>query len=367
MESEVVLYYSLNQDQDWLAVGTNKGYRIYNLQQAKCVSSYDNAAVGIIEMLYSTNLLAIVGADNDNSVLFSPKRLTIWNSNNSSSICEISFPYRVTAVRINKQRLVISIKDKIHIYDLKDTRILESIVVKNNLLGRIVLSNCKSSSLYTENWYLAYTDSITSGTVKVYDAWNLRLAKEFVAHQSPILKMAMNYLGSRLVTTSCKGTIVRVFALPSGQKLYSFKRGLANTMIYSLNFSKKGDYIVLSSDSGTVHCFGLPKSEDEVEEENYNEEEDNFSDLNLSVKDDPGCQVCNLGSWVNILFPIDYKELMISKKSDYSLKNDAFASPNIWAMDKDESIIMFMKKGYFQKIKIEDGKMFVDTDYEGEF
>lgn len=121
------------------------------MQQAKCVSSYDNAAVGIIEMLYSTNLLAIVGADNDNSVLFSPKRLTIWNSNNSSSICEISFPYRVTAVRINKQRLVISIKDKIHIYDLKDTRILESIVVKNNLLGRIVLSNCKSSSLYTEN------------------------------------------------------------------------------------------------------------------------------------------------------------------------------------------------------------------------
>jgi autophagy-related protein 18 len=138
-EDNVVLYYSLNQDQDCLAVGTKTGYRIYSLQTVKLVAQYDNAAVGIIEMLYSTNLLAIVGADSDNSV-FSPKRLTIWNSNTSTSICEISFPYKVTAVKINKQRLVICIKDKIHIYDLKDTRILESLVVKNNQLGRLVLS-----------------------------------------------------------------------------------------------------------------------------------------------------------------------------------------------------------------------------------
>jgi autophagy-related protein 18 len=105
-EKENVLYYSLNQDQDCLAVGTNIGYKIYSLQNVKMVAKYDNAAVGIIEMLYSTNLLAIVGADSDNSV-FSPKRLTIWNSNTSTSICEISFPYKVTAVKINKQRLII--------------------------------------------------------------------------------------------------------------------------------------------------------------------------------------------------------------------------------------------------------------------
>lgn len=103
------------------------------------MAKYDDAAVGIIEMLYSTNLLALVGADS-NSTILSPKRLTIWNSNNSNAICEISFPYKVTSVKLNRQRLVISIKDKIHIYDLKDTRILESLFVKNNQLGRMVLS-----------------------------------------------------------------------------------------------------------------------------------------------------------------------------------------------------------------------------------
>ena len=292
---ELVLYYSLNQDQDWLAVGTTKGYKIYNLNQGKLVASYDNAAVGIIEMLYSTNLLAIVGADSENSALFSPKRLTIWNSNSSNSIWEISFPYKVTAVKINKQRLVISIKDKIHIYDLKDTRILESIVVKNQL-GRIVLSPNN-----TENWFLVYSDSITSGTVKVYDAWNLRLSKEFEAHEAPILKMAMNYLGNKLVTTSCKGTIIRVFALPSGQKLHSFKRGLANVMVYSLNFSKQGNHVVMSSDSGTLHCFKIPQTSQEIEENNsFENDDDEFSDLSLAKNQDKQFKFWDAGSWVSI-------------------------------------------------------------------
>jgi len=64
-----VLYYSLNQDQDCLAVGTTTGYRIYNLQDCKLVAQYDDAAVGIIEMLYSTNLLALVGANSNNTNL----------------------------------------------------------------------------------------------------------------------------------------------------------------------------------------------------------------------------------------------------------------------------------------------------------
>ena len=34
-----------------------------------------------------------------------------------------------------------------------------------------------------------------------------------------ILKMSLNYEGDRLATCSCKGTIIRVFSLPKGEKL----------------------------------------------------------------------------------------------------------------------------------------------------
>ena len=332
------------------------------MQNVKLISSYDNAGVAIIEMLYSTNLLAIVGADN-NSV-FSPKRLTIWNSNSSNSIWEISFPYKVTAVKINKQRLITWIKDKIHIYDLNNTRILESIVVKNNQLGRLVLS-----PNYSENCYLVYTDSITNGIVKVYDTWNLRLASTFEAHQSPILKMGINYVGNKLVTVSWKGTIIRVFLLPKGDKLFSFKRGLANSMVYSLNFSRQGNYIILSSDTGTIHWFAIPQKEEAVEEENSNAEDgDEFSGISVAMNTDKECKVCSITSWIQSLLPIDYKELMISKKSDYRLTSGDLCYPNICCMDREEkNIIMFMKKKEFKMFTLENGKLFEDSEFQSEF
>lgn len=363
-ERDTVLYYSLNQDQDCLAVGTKTGYRIYNLQNVKLVAQYDDAGVGIIEMLYSTNLLALVGADANNNYL-SPKRLTIWNSNNSNAICEISFPYKVTAVKINKQRLVICIKDKIHIYDLKDTRILESLVVKNNQLGRMVLSPHNS-----ENCYLVYTDSITKGTVKVYDAWNLRQAASFEAHQSPILKMDMNYHGSKLVTASCKGTLIRVFHLPKGTRLYTFNNSyMANVMVYSLNFSRKENYIVLSSENGTVHCYQLPQKDEEIEEDkSVNEEDENFSDLSIAKDDAKECQVCNFRSWIQACFPINYDEMVHAKKSSLRVTNEELASPNICCMSRTEDkVVMFMKKGQFKLFNLEGDKLIQDLDFDAQF
>lgn len=98
--------------------------------------------------------------------------------------------------------------------------------MKNNQLGRMLLSPNNS-----ENCYLVYTDSIYKGTIKVYDAWNLRQSSTFEAHQTPILKMSMNFEGKKLVTTSYKGTMIRVFSLPKGNKLYTFKRGITHCMI----------------------------------------------------------------------------------------------------------------------------------------
>lgn len=217
---------------------------------------------------------------------------------------------------------------------------------------------------------MVYTDSITNGTVKVYDAWNLRLSATFEAHQAPILKMAMNYEGSKLVTASCKGTVIRVFSLPKGQKLYSFKRGLANAMIYSLNFSRAGNYVVLSSEKGTIHCFSIPQKGEGVQEDNSLMEEDagDISDLSIANDEDKECRVFSIASWLQLCFPVDYTEMMATKKSDYSLTNEDLASPNICVMDRDETkVLMFLKKGEFKFFTIEEGKLFQDLDFDAEF
>jgi len=51
--------------------------------------------------------------------------------------------------------------------------------------------------------------------------------------------------------------MVRVFSLPKGEKLYTFKRGIQVVQIYSLTFSMSSTYITVSSNSGTIHIFKL--------------------------------------------------------------------------------------------------------------
>ena len=54
-----------------------------------------------------------------------------------------------------------------------------------------------------------------------------------------------------------QGTLVRVFALPSGERLHQFRRGTYPVTISSLAFSPDSTMIVVSSESDTVHVFRM--------------------------------------------------------------------------------------------------------------
>ena len=88
------------------------------------------------------------------------------------------------------------------------------------------------------NNYLAYPGSATSGEVYIYDVLNLRAVQVIEAHSSPIGCLALSPTGDRLATASQKGTVLRVFGMPSGEKLYELRRGLqTSAQIFSMSFS----------------------------------------------------------------------------------------------------------------------------------
>jgi autophagy-related protein 18 len=93
----------------------------------------ENGGVSIVEMLYTTNLLALVGSLDETGSMFSPRRLTIWNTNNSTALCEISFLSNIIYVKMNKQRLIVSIREKTHIYDITTMKLLQSLDINNSL------------------------------------------------------------------------------------------------------------------------------------------------------------------------------------------------------------------------------------------
>ena len=77
------------------------------------------------------------------------------------------------------------------------------------------------------------------------------------AHRSPLSCIAVNDAGTLLATASDKGTIIRIFSIPSARKLYQFRRGSMPSRIFSMAFNATSTLLCVSSATDTVHIFKL--------------------------------------------------------------------------------------------------------------
>ena len=208
-------------------------------------------------MLYTTNLILLVGLTEFGD--FSPKKVTIWSTSQNVVLCS-SYPFssNINIAKINKLRLIIGERNFLHIYSTGDMKILHTIDVGSVTLGKLVLS----SNSEKNNW-VCFSSSNDEGLVKVYNTLYPSMKTHIKAHKSPILKMCLNSVGDRLATCSCKGTIIRVFSLPKGDKILTYKRGISSAFIFCLNFSSDNQKLISSSDTGTLHIFDLKQEEEE--------------------------------------------------------------------------------------------------------
>lgn len=72
----------------------------------------------------------------------------------------------------------------------------------------------------------------------------------------------MNNEGTLLATASEKGTVIRVFEIPSARKLYQFRRGSMPARIHCMSFNATSTLLCVSSATETIHIFRLsPQNE----------------------------------------------------------------------------------------------------------
>ncbi|KJZ78877.1 Autophagy-related protein 18 [Hirsutella minnesotensis 3608] len=264
MASPTLNFITFNQDHSCLAVGTTKGFRIYHTEPFSRIFSSDDGNIAIIEMLFSTSLVALI---------LSPRHLIIQNTKRASVICELTFPSAVLAVRLNRKRLAVVLEEEIYLYDISNMSLLYTIPTSPNPTAICALSPS------SENCFIAYplpkaredSDSKrpshappqstyvapTSGEVLVFDTLTLKAVNVIEAHRSPLCCMCLNNDGTLLATASETGTIIRVFSVPRGQKLYQFRRGTYPSTIYSMSFNLSSTLLCVSSASDTVHIFRL--------------------------------------------------------------------------------------------------------------
>lgn len=188
-------------------------------------------------------------------------------------ICELTFPSAVLAVRLNRKRLAVVLEEEIYLYDISNMSLLYTIATSPNPSAICALSPS------SENCYIAYPlpkprDDTgdkrpshapplstyvppTSGEVLIFDTLTLKAVNVVEAHRSPLCCIALNSEGTLLATASETGTIIRVFGVPRGQKLYQFRRGTYPSTIYSMSFNLPSTLLCVSSTSDTVHIFRL--------------------------------------------------------------------------------------------------------------
>lgn len=263
-----LLSVAFNQDQSCIATGTRKGYTITNCDPFGKVYGKSDGATSIVEMLFCTSLVALVGAGDRPSS--STRRLQIVNTKRQSTICELTFPTSILAVKLNRRRLVVVLEDKIYVYDISNMKLLHEIETSPNPNAICALSPS------SENSYLAYpsplpspttpfsspspsssTPTSTTGDILLFDAVSLSVTNILQAHKSPVSHISINQQGTLLASSSDKGTVIRVFGLPDGDKKFEFRRGSYSARIYSISFNVKSTLMAVSSDTETVHIFKL--------------------------------------------------------------------------------------------------------------
>ena len=194
------------------------------------------------------------------------------------------------AIRLNRKRLVVILEDQIYLYDISNMKLLHTIETSPNPNGNVASIPGATRSLLTllaicalspssDDCYLAYPlpqkappasfappshappgathISPTSGDVLLFDALKLEAINVVEAHRSPLSCITLNNAGTILATASDKGTIIRVFSVPSAHKLYQFRRGSMPSRIYSMSFNTTSTLLCVSSATETVHIFKL--------------------------------------------------------------------------------------------------------------
>ncbi|CAM9934685.1 unnamed protein product, partial [Choristocarpus tenellus] len=253
-----ILCFGFNQDATCLSVGLRTGYRIYVCRPfSQCLGVVDGG-IGLVEMLFSSSLVALVG--NGDRPAFSPRRLRLWNTKKANAICEVNFHTSVLAVKLNRKRVVVCLREALHVFDIADMKCLQTLETAPNPHGVMALSPNE------EKCHLAFPGGSQgggkrggggAGEVILYDALTLKVLNKVVACRSRVVAVCFSRDGKLLATASEQGTVVRVFTVPAAVKICTLRRGSTSCNVYSMSFNKASTRLAVSSSHRTIHIFDV--------------------------------------------------------------------------------------------------------------
>ncbi|KAF4966752.1 hypothetical protein FZEAL_10620 [Fusarium zealandicum] len=240
---EAVLSVSFNNDASCFAAGLDSGICIFHTKSCLLKASRDfNAGIGLVQMMGTTNYLALVGGGRN------PKlQAIIWDDMKGKVALEITALTAVRGVQLNRERIAVVLQNSVRVYSFaKPPDLLHVYETADNLLGLCCLSDKK----------LAFPGR-TAGQIQLVE---LRTGNVSIipAHSSALKAIALSPDGELLASASEMGTLIRVYSTSNCARLAELRRGIDPATIFSLAFSPDGNMLACTSDKSTLHVFDVP-------------------------------------------------------------------------------------------------------------
>lgn len=251
-----ILYLSFNQDSSCIAIGTESGFKIINTCPFLDLY-YRNmkGGIGIVEMLYTTNILALVGGGKEPK--FPLNELILWDEEKGEVIGKVKLNKKILNVKLKENRIYVVTSDKIYLFDL-NLNLIDALESKNTL-GLISLC-------YKED-ILAYPDKKIEGYIRIKN-YDKKLHYSFCAHKTPLSCLQLNQEGNLIATSSLKGTIIRIYNITNGILIKEVRRGTEGAFINNISFDPTQKYFAVNSDRKTIHLFFISNNEVNSDENN---------------------------------------------------------------------------------------------------
>lgn len=245
-----ILFIGFNQDCECFMCGLDNGYRIYNTDPLKENAREDGGGIRHVEMLYRCNYVGLVSGGN--SPKYSKNKAIVWDDYQKKVAISLEFNTEVLSLKLRRDRIAVVFEKLIKVYTFSQTpQLLHVFETYLNPNGLCCL--CSHSS----NSNLAYLSRKTGNVVLIDLAQTEKSPIEIVAHEAAVSCMQLSNDGSKLATSSIKGTLIRVFDTESGVLLHELRRGANHANIFCINFNRQATKLCVSSDHGTIHVFIL--------------------------------------------------------------------------------------------------------------
>lgn len=121
-----------------------------------------DGGIGIVEMMFRTNILALVGGGQKPK--FATNKVFLWDDLSFKCIGELSFKTYVRAVKLTKDKIVVVLENRTYIYNFDDLRLIDAIETCVNPKGLVALNpDPDNAVLATPDQYKGFV------RVNVYD------------------------------------------------------------------------------------------------------------------------------------------------------------------------------------------------------